>query len=54
MIDIKQKEQTNKLKDIAHDYSESNARGSTFWMSLDDFTKYFYIMTLCFDNRNYK
>ena len=37
----------------ANDYSESNARGATFWISLEDFSKYFYIMTICFAQHKY-
>ena len=37
-----------------NDYAESNARGSTFWMCIDDFCKYFYIMTISFSNKDYK
>jgi len=37
-----------------HDYSESNARGSTFWMTLEDFCKYFYVMTISFARNKYK
>ena len=36
------------------DYTVSNDRGATFWISLSDFTKYFYIMTICFANKDYK
>lgn len=37
-----------------HDYSESNARGSTFWMSLKDFSRYFYIVTVSYSNVYHK
>jgi hypothetical protein len=37
-----------------HDYTISNNKGSTFWMSLSDFTKYFYILTVCFANNRYR
>ena len=32
-----------------HNYDESNCKGSTFWMSLSDFCKYFYICTLSYN-----
>jgi hypothetical protein len=37
-----------------NDYTLSNNKGSTFWMSLNDFTKYFYIMTICYANNRYR
>ena len=36
------------------DYTVSNDRGATFWISLSDFTKYFYILTICFAQKDYK
>ena len=53
------KEKRRKLRDQGGDaedttYKESNARGSTFWMSIDDFCKYFYVMTISFANNHYK
>ena len=36
------------------DYTVSNARGATFWISFKDFTKYFYIFTICFANKKFK
>lgn len=33
-----------------NDYAKSNAKGSTFWMTLRDFTKYFYLMTISYDD----
>ena len=37
-----------------HDYSDSNAKGSTFWMTLKDLCKYFYIITLNYNVQNHK
>jgi hypothetical protein len=37
-----------------NDYTKSNNKGSTFWMSLSDFSKYFYILTVCFANDDYQ
>ena len=37
-----------------HDYSKSNAKGSTFWMSLSDFIKHFYIATISYQNPKHK
>jgi len=36
-----------------HDYSESNAKGSTFWMSLKDFVNHFYISTIAYSDKNH-
>lgn len=36
-----------------NDFRKSNALGSTFWMNLSDFCKYFYIMTISFANSTY-
>jgi hypothetical protein len=36
-----------------NDYKQSNARGATFWISLEDFTKYFYITTICYAQHKY-
>ena len=36
-----------------NDYTQSNAIGATFWMSLDDFLRHFYIMTLAFAKKEY-
>ena len=38
---------------LQQDYKESNVMGSTFWMSLADYCKYFYITTVCYhDSRH--
>lgn len=42
----------SKYKTI-HDYSYSNSLGSTFWMKIDDFCKYFYIMSIGFTNKDF-
>ena len=36
-----------------NDYKKTNALGATFWMSLSDFCKYFYIMTVNYTNKEY-
>jgi hypothetical protein len=33
---------------MQHDYHDTNSLGSTFWISLKDFCKYFYICTICY------
>ena len=33
-----------------NDYSESNRKGSTFWISLNDFVKYFYLLTISYND----
>lgn len=33
-----------------NDYTASNAKGSTFWMTLEDFTKYFYLLTVSYND----
>jgi|APSaa5957512535_1039671.scaffolds.fasta_scaffold110598_2 hypothetical protein len=33
-----------------NDYSKSNQKGSTFWISIDDFVKYFYLLTISYNN----
>ena len=42
-----------KGKEQNNDNTESNALGATFWMSLTDFLKYFYIMTVSFAKKHY-
>jgi len=37
-----------------NDYSVSNGKGSTFWMSLVDFTKYFYLLTISYSDESHK
>lgn len=36
-----------------NDYRASNALGATFWMCLDDFLRYFYILDICFAKKDY-
>jgi len=36
-----------------NEYTFSNALGSTFWMNIDDFCKYFYILTIAFTNKEF-
>ena len=50
----KQKILMSDQKKVKHDFKESNARGATFWMSLSDFSKYFYLVTICAHNLHYK
>ena len=33
-----------------NDYTASNAKGSTFWMTLEDFTKFFYLLTISYND----
>lgn len=40
-------------KKMLNDYKRTNALGATFWMSLSDFTKYFYILTVNYTNKEY-
>jgi len=34
-------------------YAVSNAQGSTFWISLADFCKYFYVLHISYTNKHY-
>ena len=36
-----------------NDYTYSNCIGATFWISLNDFIKYFYILTISYNNYGY-
>ena len=37
----------------AHDYTASNASGATFWMTLKDYSKYFYISTVSYSDKKH-
>ena len=48
----KQNKSQQKFK--KNEFFESDCRGSTFYMGLSDFSKYFYISTISFTNKHYE